>query len=171
MKVPFKPSMLKIRRKPAKWIILHHSSEMYERPDAMIDNSKFQTNALSAGVMEKKQGDINYHYIIDKIQDDYMAIACTPFVYLCEWDDIHADINNVAIHIALLGNYDMKIPEKRCYEILAYRLLNPMLKMFAISPARIKLHNEVSDDKELTCPGDFVNKEVVISMVRRFVIK
>ena len=33
------------------------------------------------------------------------------------------------------------------------------------------LHTEVSDDKELTCPGEFVDKAVIISMVRRFVIK
>ena len=70
-----------------------------------------------------------------------------------------------------MGSYDFKIPEKRCYEILAFRVLNPFMKMFHIAPNKIKFHNEVSDNKDLSCPGDFIDKEVVISMVRRFVIK
>ena len=123
------------------------------------------------GVLEQKTADVNYHYIIDKIQDEYVPIITRPFIYLCEWDDIHADINKRAIHVALMGSYDFKIPEKRCYEILAFRVLNPFMKMFHIAPNKIKFHNEVSDNKDLSCPGDFIDKEIVISMVRRFVIK
>ena len=45
------------------------------------------------------------------------------------------------------------------------------MKMFGLSPSRIKLHSEVSSNEDLTCPGEFVDKAVIISMVRRFVIK
>lgn len=162
---------MKIRRGKPRWIILHHTSEIYENPMAKIDNSKFQIQGLSKGVLELKQSDINYHYVVEKINDEYYPIVCRPFVYLCEWDDIDPNINNRAIHVGFLGNYDFKIPEKRFYEVLAFRILNPMLKMFKLDPSRIKFHNEVSSDKELTCPGDFIDKEVIISMVRRFVVK
>ena len=171
MKIPFKPALMDVRRQSVKWIILHHTAEMYDLPSAMIDNAKFQWPALAKGVLIKKQADKNYHYVIDKIQEDYMPIACRPISYLCEWDDIDVNMNNRAIHVALLGSYDFKIPEKRCYEILAYKLLNPMLKLFGISPAKIKLHRDVSSDKDLTCPGEFIDPAVVISMVRKFVIK
>lgn len=171
MKLPLKPSLLKVRRGKPQWIILHHTSEMYENPEARIDNSKFQLKGLSKGVLEKKQGDINYHYVLDKIEEDYQPIVCRPFVYLCEWDDIAPSINNRAIHISLLGNYNFKVPEKRLYEILAYRIINPMLKMFKLDPSRVKLHSEVSSDKELTCPGDFIDPAVIEAQVRRFVIK
>jgi hypothetical protein len=70
-----------------------------------------------------------------------------------------------------MGNYSFTVPEKRLYEVLSYRLLNPMLKQFGISPNKIKLHNEVSSNDDLTCPGDFVDRAVIESMVRRFVIK
>lgn len=171
MKIPFKPSLLKVRRGKPRFIILHHTAEMYENPESRIDNQKFQMPGISKGVLEKKQGDINYHYIIDKIKEDYQPIVCRPFVYICEWPDIHTDINDRAIHVALLGSYDFKIPEKRCYEVLAFRLLNPMLKMFKLTPSRIKFHRDVSSDKELTCPGDFIEPDIIEAMVRRFVIK
>ena len=171
MKIPLRPSLLKVRRQSPKWIILHHTAELYDLPEARIDNSKYQMPALFKGVLEKKQGDINYNYVVEKVREDYIAITARPFVYLCEWNDIDLNINNRAIHVAMLGSYDFKIPEKRLYEILAYRLLNPFMKMYGLTTSRIKLHSEVSSDKELTCPGEFVDKAVIISMVKRFVIK
>jgi hypothetical protein len=171
MKIPLKPSLLKIRRKRPRWIIIHHTSEIYEIPEARIDNSKYQLHSIMKGVLEKKHADINYHYIIEKVKEDYVPFVCRPFIYNCEWDDINIDVAESSIHIALLGNYDFTIPEKRLYEVLAFRLVNPMLKMFSLSPSRIKFHNEVSKNKDLSCPGFFVNYEVVISMVKRFVIK
>ena len=171
MKIPLRPSLLKVRRQSPKWIILHHTAELYDMPEARIDNAKYQMPALFKGVLEKKQGDVNYNYVVEKVREDYIAIATRPFVYLCEWDDIDLNINNRAIHVAMLGSYDFKVPEKRLYEVLAYRLLNPFMKMFGLTPSRIKFHNEVSSDKDLTCPGDFVDKGVVEAMVRRFVLK
>lgn len=171
MKIPFKPSMLIVRRHNVKWLIIHHTSEIYDIPSAKIDNSKYQLPALYKGVLEKKQGDINYHYVIDKIDEDYIPIVTRPFIYECEWKDIDPNINQKSIHIGLLGNYSLKIPEKRLLEVLAYKLLNPMLKMFHIAPNKIKFHNEVSSNKELDCPGVFIEKEDIITMVRRFIIK
>ena len=171
MRIPLRPSLLKVRRQSVKWIIIHHTAEMYENPEARIDNAKFQLPGLNKGVLEKKQGDINYNYVIDKIKEDYVAIVARPFVYLCDWPDIDLNINNRAIHVGLLGSYDFKVPVKRMYEVLAFRLLNPFMKMYGLSPAKIKFHNEVSSDKDLSCPGDFLDKAIVISMVRRFVIK
>ena len=171
MKIPLRPSRLIVRRQAVKWIIIHHTAELYPAPESKIDNAKYQMPGINKGVLEQKTADVNYHYIIYKIKEDYAAIVCRPFTYLCEWDDIHADINKRSIHVALLGDYNFKIPEKRCLEILAFRLLNPFMKMFHISPNKIKFHNEVTNIKDLMCPGDFVDKEVIISMVRRFVIK
>lgn len=171
MKIPLKPSLMKIRRGKPKWIILHHTVELYENPLAKIDNSKFQMKGISNGVLEMKQSDINYHYIIEKIDEDYQPVVCRPIIYMCDWEDIDPNINNRAIHVAILGSYDFTIPPKRLYEVLAYRLLNPMLKLFGLSPNKIKFHKDVSSNEELTCPGDFIDAAIVESMVRRFVIK
>lgn len=171
MKIPLKPSLLKIRRESVKHIIIHHTAEIYDNPESRIDNPKYQLPGLFKGVLEKKQADINYHYVIEKIKEDFVPLVCRPFPYLCDFEDIVPNINKRSIHIAFLGNFDFKIPEKREYEILAYRLLNPMLKMFGLSTSKVKLHNEVSNIKDLTCPGIFFNKEVMIAMIRRFLVK
>ena len=172
MKLPIRQSLLKIRRTRAKYIILHHTVCKYPAPEAKVDNQKFQIPALIGNVLEQKKADINYHFIISKIKDDYQIIMCRPFVTICEFPDIvDQKINNAAFHISLMGSYDAKIPETRLYEILAYRLINPLLKSFQITPNRIFLHRDISDNKELTCPGIFFNKEKLISMVRRFIVK
>ena len=171
MKLPLRPSRLIVRRQTVKWIIIHHTAELYPAPETQIDNSKYQLAGIFNGVLEQKSADINYHYIIDKIKDDYIPIVCRPFVYLCEYDDIHDDINKRSIHVGLMGNYNFKIPEKRIYNILAYRLLNPFMKMFNITPNKIKFHHEVSDNKKLTCPGDFLDKEIVLAFTRKFLVK
>jgi len=170
-KIPLRPSLLKRRRESAKWVILHHTSEIYKDPAARIDNEKFQTQNLYTGVLERKDIDINYNFVIEKIKDDYNVIVARPFVYLCEWEDIDPSINNRAIHVALMGNYDFKIPPVRLYEILAYRIINPLIRMFNLSPKRIKFHRDVSSNKELSCPGDFVDEGRLISQVRRFIVK
>jgi len=171
MKLKLRPSMMKIRRQSVKWLIVHHTAELYHAPESRIDNPRFQIPGIVAGVHEQKTGDVNYHYVIDRIKEDYYPIVTRPIAYLCEWDDIHPDINNRAVHIAVLGSYSFKVPPTRLYEILAYRLLNPMLKLFHIPPSKIKLHRDVSDNKELDCPGDFFDYGKLITLVRRYVIK
>jgi hypothetical protein len=171
MKIQLRPSLLKVRRQTVKWIILHHTAELYKQPAAKIDNPQFQLPELYKGVLEDKTGDVNYHYVIEKIKDDYYPITTRPFPYLCQWDDIDVNINNRSIHVALLGNYDFTVPEVRLYEVLAYRLLNPFMKMFGLTPQKIKFHSELSSNEALTCPGDFVDMGRVEALVRRFVIK
>jgi hypothetical protein len=170
-RIPLRPSLLDRRRLSVKWLILHHTAEMYENPESRIDNPKYQMPGLFKGVLEKKQGDVNYHYVVDMIQSDYNVITARPFVYLCEWPDIDPNINNRSIHVALMGNYDFKIPQLRMYQVLAYRVLNPLINLYGLTPSRIKLHRDVSSDKDLTCPGDFIDLDRVIAQVRRFIIK
>lgn len=171
MKMPFRPELMKIRRKPFRWIIVHHTAEMYPQPEAKIDNPNYQFPFIMNGVLEQKTGDINYHYVIERVKEDYIAIASRPLSFLCEWPDIHPDINQRAFHVALLGSYDLKIPEKRLYEVLAFKIINPVLKIYGLSPNKIQLHNEVTNIKDLTCPGEFINKDIIIAMCRRFVVK
>lgn len=171
MKLPIRQSLLKIRHTKIKYIVIHQSICQYETPETKIDNAKFQTSNLIGNVLEKKQPDVNFHFILDKIKDDYYIISGRPFVSMCDFNDINSDINTSAIHIALMGSYDFKVPEQRMYDILAYRLLNPLMKQFGINPSRIYLHHEISNNKEETCPGNFIDKEKLITVIRKFVVK
>lgn len=170
MKIPFRPSRMTLRRQTIKWLIVHHTSEFYENPEARIDNEKYQTDAIFKGVLERKEPDVNYHVVIEKIREDYVPIITRPFPYLCDFPDIHSDINKRALHIALLGSYDFKIPNIRLMQVLAYRVLNPFMKIFHIPTNKVKLHREVSNEN-ISCPGDFVDSGKIISLVKRYVIK
>jgi hypothetical protein len=170
MRMPFKAALLNIRRGPVRWIIIHHTAEIYEAPESRIDNAKFQMKGLVNGVLERSDPDINYHYVVDKIKDDYMPIVCRPVSSLCEWPDIHDDINKRAIHIAMMGSYDFKVPERRLYEILSYRLISPMIKIYGLTPKRVKFHRDVSTKKDITCPGDFADQGKLEATIRRFMI-
>lgn len=171
MKLTFNQSLLKVRHTKIKYIIIHQTTCQYEIPDTKIDNGKFQISGLINNALEKKEPDLNFHFVIDKIKDDYQIIVCRPFVSLCDYDDIDTEINRSALHIGLMGNYDFKIPDQRLYEVLCYRLLNPLMKQFIINPNFIHTHEEISKNKDLSCPGTFINKEKIISMIRRFVVK
>jgi len=162
---------MKIRHSKIKYIIIHHSVCQYENSESKIDSATFQTNYLYSNVMQLKQPDVNYHYIIDKIKDEYYITIGRPLFSLCDFPDISPDYNRSSIHIALLGSYDFKIVERRTYEILSYRLINSLLKQFSLNPSRILLHKDISDNKTLTCPGDFFDKNALISNIRRFIIK
>lgn len=171
MRIPFRVSRLKVRQTKAQYIIIHQTTCMYPQEAARIDNAKAQFKTLSKGVLEDKSPDINYHFVIERVGEEYIAITCRPFMTMCDFPDIEDSISNRAIHVALLGSYDFKIPEQRLYEVLCYRVINPLLKLFSLNPNRIKFHNEVSDIKDLQCPGDFLDKDKIIAMTRRYVLK
>jgi len=171
MDVKIKPSLLTIRRNKLRYIILHHTSEIYKDSKSKINNNKYQMKGIYDGTLELKHGDVNYNFVIDKIDGEFSVFTCRPFTFLCDFDDIPDQYNRSAVHIGLMGNYDFKISEKRCYEILAYRILNPISKMFKIPETNIFFHRELSDNKDLTCPGLFVDKTVIISMMRKYLIK
>jgi len=172
IKIQYRPSLLKPRSGKVQFLILHHTRCLYPQETIAIDNQKYQFPALSKAVLENKSGDINYNFVAEQIKDDVQIFTAKPFVYSCHFDDIPLEIENHSIHIALLGSYDFKIPSKRMYETLAYRCLNPLVRVFHIPVKNIKLHSEVSTnpDKQ-TCPGLFVDKAVIISQVNRFVVK
>lgn len=170
-KIVLRPSLLKIRRLSLRWIILHDTYEIYKRPELEIDNSRYQFPFLTRQVTQQKAIDINYHYIIEKSGDDFIAIASRPLLYLCDWPDIDPSVNNRSIHIAFLGSYEYKIPELRSYQIAAYRVITPIMKLYALAQSRLKTHSEVSNNKELKCPGQFFDKDLLISQVRRFWIR
>jgi len=170
MKLSFRPSLLKRRTTKALFVVLHHTSELYDQTEAFIDSPAFQLPYLVNGVMEQKTIDINYHFVVERVRDDFQVFSCMPLSYICKWTDIPKSINNGSIHIAVLGNYNVVMPLPRLYEVLAYRCINPLMKTLKLPVSRLKFHREISTDKELDCPGIFLKKHLLISQMRRFVI-
>jgi hypothetical protein len=170
-RIPLRVPRLEMRRRKPQYIIIHHTVEMYPQTGIHLDNTKLQMQDVWDGVLEKGAADMDYHFIIERMGADYVPTVCRPLVTFCDFEDIPENINNAAIHIALMGSYNEKIPEPRLYEIMAYRLINPLLKMYALPPNRVKLHSEVSTHKDLSCPGTFFDKAILLAQIRRFVLR
>lgn len=171
MKYPIRVSRLDVRHKPIRYVILHHTWCQYDIPQLEMDSPKNQFDYLFNQIMEKKIADINYHAVISRIKNNYIAMLARPYVAKCDFPDIDDQYNERAIHIALLGNYDLDIPDKRAYEIMVYRVINPFVKLFSLSPSRVFLHNELTNDENENCPGDFFSKRVVVTYMRRFMMR
>jgi len=169
MKLPFKNTFLKTRGARPKFIVLHHTYCKYDLvPSAEIDNSTFQLPTLWKNVLIKKEFEVNYHYVIEKIKEDYVATIGMPLPYICKFDDIPPSLNRYSIHVSILGDYNITIPESRLYSIMAYKVISPLMKLYGITPARLFLHNEISTNKDEKCPGEYFDLDRLINQIRRF---
>jgi hypothetical protein len=171
-KMPIRLPLLRLRRTRVKYIVIHNTAELYPITAAQIDNSQFQTPKIISNLMEKNLIDINYNFLVEKIGDEYWVICARPFVLLCDFPDIEPSINNMAIHIGVLGDYNKKLPDRRLYSILAYRLVSALLKQFRLGYDRIFLHKELSTTpEETTCPGEFFDKAILLSFARKYIMR
>lgn len=171
MKLPFKPSLLKTRHTKPIWLVIHHTVCQYANTASAIDSPKYQYGDIVNNAIASKQPELNYHYVIDKIKEDYQVITARPFVFECDYPDIPEFKNKKALHVAFMGNYDLKIPEARLYEVAAYKVITPLMKIFSISPNKLVTHAEISDDEDQSCPGDFFDMDRLITQARRFLVK
>jgi hypothetical protein len=112
--------------------------------------------------------DLNYHFIVEKIKDDYETLFGRPLNAICEYDDIVSPYD-AAIHVGVMGNFNFDIPPERLYKQIAYRVLGPMMMYFRIDKSKILLHREVSSD-QAECPGTNFNKARLLSYVKTMVI-
>lgn len=152
-----------------KHIIIHHTAELNPIPTgSRLDNRKFQVNKIKNHLF-KFNGTKNlpYHYLIERIDDDYEIIGLSPISSKIE---IFADIPDAysnSIHIALLGDYNEDIPEFRLYQRLAYNLIAPIMTLFRIPIDNIFLHSEISKSY-FECPGEFFSKIKLLSYIRLY---
>jgi hypothetical protein len=170
MKIPYRPhSFIKVK-KPHRYIIIHDTgTDITNEAEMVLDNASFQIGKLRAqNMVLNGEFDLNYHFVVEKIKDDYETLFGRPLNAICEYDDIVAPYD-ASIHVAVMGNYNFDIPDDRMYKQLAYRVLGPMMTFFRIDRSRILLHSEVSDDQP-ECPGTNFNKERLMSYVRTLVI-
>ena len=171
MQYPLKIGRLEIRRKPIRYIIIHHTWCQYPIPQLELDSKEYQGQKLFNQVMEQKTVDLNYHAVITRTRQEYIALLGRPFVATCDFPDIDPQYNLRALHVALLGNYNEDMPDKRAYEIMAFRAINPFIRLLGLNPSRIFLHKNLSNNEEETCPGEFFADNVLITFMRRFQMK
>lgn len=164
--IPLKMTNYKLSQKWPSKVIIHHTACRIDAGEVSIDKSEFQTgkyNMLNYKIgLNKETG---YHFIIEKIKNDYQVVVSQPLLTLCPYEDLD-EIYWRSIHIAFMGNYDNDIPPVRLYKVLGYRVLAPLMRLFVLNEKDIVLHSTISNEKDQSCPGYFVNKEKIVTQLR-----
>lgn len=171
MKLPYRPKSLPPSERRFSAIIIHDVSCQYEDlVEFMKDTPKFQVGRMrSMSFVLDGEYDVNYHFIVEKINDDYEAIVGRPLFAKCIYPDI-PDMYMYSIHVAAMGDFDADNPEDRLYQALAYKVIIPMMRLFRISPNRVVLHRDVSTDETIGCPGKFFRKNLLDSYIKSWKI-
>lgn len=110
----------------------------------------------------KKQNwfDIGYHFGVEWAGLSYEALVGRPldmFGAHCK----EGGMNNKAIGICVVGNYDLVIPPSKALEVLCKRLIMPLARIYKIpvTKDRIVFHREYATYK--SCPGFNFTKELM----------
>lgn len=166
--IPLRISSLRLANKWPKYIIIHHTNCSIEGGEIYFDNQKFQTPKLNKlNYIKNGNPNTKFHFIVEKAMNDYHVIISTPLLTHINYPDIPDEYKD-SIHVGLLGNYDEDIPENRLYQILSFKLLFPLMRLFYIKESGVKFHSTLSQIGEITCPGEFVDMVRLKTFMRKY---
>jgi len=166
MRLPFRPKLLPVARRRFRYIIIHDVVCQFDGiHELLTDSSKYQIDKMkSSNFILNAEYELPYHFVIDKIGDDYATLVARPLFARCEYDDIKPPYDHT-IHIGTVGDFHNENPGERYYQQLAYRVVIPMMRTFFIPPSNIVLHHEISEAEEL-CPGPYFRRDLLMSYVK-----
>lgn len=138
------------RTRPPKAIILHSCSCSCNFPSLKIDTPKVQQVIVrESNIIIDMEPDCIYHYICELVNNDYEVFIERPFTYLADFAS-NNPIFTAAIHVGIVGDYNIRKPVSRLYDVLAYRLLAPLLYQFNLSIEKVYRHIDL--DPHADCP-------------------
>ena len=169
MIAPYKPVYLPKAYKKFKYVIIHDFTCQFNTIDkARVDNKLAQIQGVRLyNWMFQNSYELPYHFVCEKIYNDFETIMARPFCYYCEYSDIPDQYLN-SIHIAIAGNYNNMNVHQRAYQQMAYRSISSVLRWFNIPINRVLMHWEVSKDDKLHCPGDAFKKDRLLSAIKQY---
>ena len=173
MKIPFKPIYLPKGPRRYRYIILHDTNCMcQEFNDFKNDGMKFQTNLLRERMRQKnKWFELPFHFVCEKIMDDYHTVVARPTQYSCEdcYPNMDSLFRRFGIHICIMGNFNIMVGDTRMYQQICYRAITPVMKQYRIPKSNILLHGEVEPTK-LDCPGFNFSKQHLKAYLLPFMV-
>jgi len=128
-----------------KYIIIHHTAT--DIGNAILVNRSHHDRGFWHG--------LGYHFIIDNgtLGKGDGQIEVSPR-WIKQQEGAHCKaggMNEKAIGLALVGNFNETLPTKRQMESLAY-LLRTLMQQYRIAPSKVQGHRDV-DGASTDCPG------------------
>src|SRR4030042_720484 len=106
--------------------------------------------------------DIGYHFGVELIGDRHQVLIgrtlLKPGAHCKE-----SRMNEKAIGICCVGNFDLTIPSDQMMEILIHKLIHPRMDLFAIDKDHIVFHREYATYK--SCPGLLFDKKLLLNRI------
>ncbi len=137
--------------------MIHHS--------ATPDGDTFSWGAIRRFHMsdpDHKWADIGYHFGVERVGADFEALVGRPLDRLgahCP----QGSMNQKAIGICVVGNFDTFQPNRQALIVLRDRLLRPLMRIHNIPPANIVFHRDFNPAK--SCPGLLFTKELLAPFI------
>ena len=161
--VPLRATNYKLSESWPPAVIIHHAACRFTT--LTIDKTTFQTGKLhNLNYSVNKRKETGFNFIIERVGNDFHAICSQPLMTKCVYEDIDEKYWQ-AVHICLMGDYNKDIPMNRMYTVLSYRILAPLMRLFIIKEEDILFHSTISNEN-ITCPGEFINKEKLLMSLR-----
>ena len=155
------------RTQPVRHVIIHSTKCRCSFPSLQVDDTDFQgSDIVISNVALDGEVDFIYHYVVDRIDDDWYVIVGRPLQYAYDGFDLGSPYD-YGIHICLVGDWNVyKPPNNRVYEVLAYRVLTPVTWMYRIPLSNIMLHSDIKP--ETKCPGTFFDKGYLLNVFKKY---
>jgi len=159
---------------PWKYIVIHSTQCIIGDKVTTLKKDSKKTVSIEKlkyiyGIQEKHY-DLPFHYVIESIKDDYEIFVCQPIHSVCEHYN-YLQNNSEMIHIGLVGDFQsvqMAVP--RLYDVLAYRIIAPLMFTFRLNQSKIILHSEI-DKTHPNCPGDLFFKSILMQRLQKFLAR
>lgn len=173
MKVPYKPMYLPKGPNKYRYIVIHDCNCQCKLMHRFkIDNVVAQTNEMRSILrQEKNYYELPFHFVCEKIKEDYETLVARPLQYSCEreYPDIDSKFAKRSIHICVMGNFNVMSEDSRMYQQICYRAITPLMKQYRIPRGSIYLHGELSKDN-IDCPGFSFSKQKLLGYMSTFMI-
>lgn len=158
-----------------RFIIIHDTNcQWKDYQPFKIDKNTYQSGPMRSRFKIMKNFDeMPYHFLCEKMGDNYQTIIGRPLQYSCvhEYPDMDALYSEFGIHVCLLGNYNNMVATDKLYQQLAYRVICPMMRTFRIVKSNIYLHAEITKNSDYSdCPGFNFRKDLLLSFMHKYMV-
>jgi len=160
-------------------IMLHHSFTKDSKTVSWDDITRFHTSyrhngdiitaqeyadmkALGYAGLEKPWADVGYHAGVEDTGDSVEAFLGRDWLKdaaACP----QGNMNSRALHVCIIGNYDLVAPSDEHLRVLVKRVIQPWQRLFGIDADGIVGHRDYNPAK--SCPGALFDIDKVRRMV------
>jgi hypothetical protein len=156
-----------------KNIIIHDTNcQWKDYQPFKIDRNVYQSGPMRARFKTFKNfNEMPYHFVCEKIGENYQTFLGRPLQYSCEkeYSDMDALYSRYGIHICIMGNYNTMCVIDKLYQQISYRVICPMMRVYRIPKSNIYLHSDVTNNPDYNdCPGFNFRKDLLMMYMNKY---